>query len=79
MNASFVVQGLGMIVGALLLGSALLCCCRTQRGVSVPAGPEAGVRRAGAGGPSSGAGGRGSARAAHGSAGVVAAGARPGC
>ncbi|GAA2131689.1 hypothetical protein GCM10009825_13420 [Arthrobacter humicola] len=25
MNASFVVQGLGMIVGALLLGSALLC------------------------------------------------------
>ena len=26
MNASFVVQGLGMIVGALLLGSALLCC-----------------------------------------------------
>jgi hypothetical membrane protein len=26
MNASFVVQGLGMMVGALLLGSALLCC-----------------------------------------------------
>jgi len=26
MNVSFVVQGLGMIVGALLLGSALLCC-----------------------------------------------------
>jgi len=26
MNASFVVQGLGMVVGALLLGSALLCC-----------------------------------------------------
>jgi hypothetical membrane protein len=26
MNASFVVQGLGMMIGALLLGSALLCC-----------------------------------------------------
>ena len=37
MNASFVVQGVGMIVGALLLGSALLCCAarpgvRTRRG-----------------------------------------------
>jgi hypothetical membrane protein len=26
MNASFVVQGFGMIIGALLLGSVLLCC-----------------------------------------------------
>ncbi|WP_091564006.1 hypothetical protein [Arthrobacter sp. ok362] len=32
MNASFVVQGLGMVIGALLLGSALLCCAARPGG-----------------------------------------------
>lgn len=37
MNASFVIQGLGMIVGALLLGSALMCCA-ARAGVPVRQG-----------------------------------------
>lgn len=37
MNASFVVQGLGMIIGAILLGSALLCCA-ARPGVPVRRG-----------------------------------------
>ena len=44
MNASFVVQGLGMIVGALLLGSALLCCA--ARTAAARAGARPGARRA---------------------------------
>ena len=46
MNASFVVQGLGMIVGALLLGSALLCCA--ARSAVRPRRGAAGVAVAGA-------------------------------
>src|SRR6478609_10990099 len=41
MNLSFVVQGLGMVVGALLLGSALLCVAARQ-GVPVTHGVAAG-------------------------------------
>jgi len=37
MNASFVVQGLGMMIGAILLGSALLCCA-ARPGVPVRRG-----------------------------------------
>ena len=36
MNASFVVQGLGMVLGAILLGSGLLCVA-AQAGARVPA------------------------------------------
>lgn len=39
MNASFVVQGLGMLLGALLLGSGLLCVA-ARAGVRVPVGPS---------------------------------------
>jgi hypothetical protein len=42
MNASFVVQGLGMLVGALLLGSVLLCTA--ARPLPTP-GPARGARR----------------------------------
>ena len=38
MNASFVVQGIGMMVGALLLGTALLCTA-ARPGRPVHAGP----------------------------------------
>jgi hypothetical membrane protein len=39
MNASFVVQGLGMLLGALLLSSGLLCVA-ARAGVRVPGGPS---------------------------------------
>jgi hypothetical membrane protein len=39
MNASFVVQGLGMLLGALLLSSGLLCVA-ARAGVRVPVGPS---------------------------------------
>jgi hypothetical membrane protein len=42
MNVSFMVQGLGMIVGALLLGSALMCCA-ARRGVPFLRGRMAGA------------------------------------
>ena len=43
MNASFVVQGLGMLVGALFLGSVLLCTAARPRAA---AGAARGARRA---------------------------------
>jgi hypothetical membrane protein len=43
MNASFVVQGLGMVVGALLLGSVLLCTAARPR---LTPGPARGARGA---------------------------------
>ena len=55
MNASFVVQGFGMIIGALLLGSALMCCA-ARPGVPTQAGP--GPPRARPGGRSVGVRGR---------------------
>jgi hypothetical membrane protein len=71
MNVSFMVQGLGMIVGAFLLGSALLCCA-ARRGVPLVRGRMAGT------GPFPGLvpvpGLAGAAGRTHGSAGVVAAG-----
>jgi hypothetical membrane protein len=45
MNASFVVQGLGMVVGALLLGSVLLCTAALPR-VRLTPGPARRTRRA---------------------------------
>ncbi|MFF2246436.1 DUF998 domain-containing protein [Arthrobacter sp. NPDC058130] len=48
MNASFVIQGFGMIVGALLLGSALMCCA-ARAGVPVRQGRMPGRGRWGAG------------------------------
>ncbi len=48
MNASFVVQGLGMVVGALLLGSALMCCA-ARPGVPIRQGRVPGRARWGAG------------------------------
>lgn len=45
MNASFVVQGLGMVVGALLLGSVLLCTAARPR---LTPGPAPGARGAAA-------------------------------
>ena len=51
MNASFVVQGLGMLLGALLLGSGLLCCAARPGAPSPrPGGPsQSPARAAGAG------------------------------
>jgi hypothetical membrane protein len=67
MNVSFMVQGLGMIVGALLLGSALLCCA-ARRGIPFVPGRMAGAGLAPVPGLS------GSAGRPRGRAGVVAAG-----
>ncbi|WP_426998351.1 DUF998 domain-containing protein [Pseudarthrobacter sp. N5] len=47
MNASFVVQGLGMLLGAVLLSSALLCIA-AQTGARVPAGAGHRLPRIGA-------------------------------
>ncbi len=74
MNASFVIQGLGMVVGALLLGSALLCCA-ARPGVPVRRGRAHGLVSGRAPGTVPGrVPGRAPGRARWG-AGVVAAGA----
>lgn len=85
MNVSFVVQGFGMVIGALLLGSALLGCA-ARRGVPsvrgrVTArltGPARGLAAGAAGGPAARAGGpagdAGRTEAGAGVAGVAAAG-----